>query len=128
VFATHGIFSGIAKSVIKEAPNLEKIIVTNSLPQNEASDFFGSQLEVVDISGMVSEFIRRSHYNESVSVLSQGFHPGLRDIYRLQHMPRSMQETDTETEHQEDEIIPPAEDLNLRRVRKGFRLESICWD
>merc|ERR1719347_2393266 len=45
VFATHGIFSGVAKSVIKEAPNLEKIIVTNSLPQNEASQFFGSKLE-----------------------------------------------------------------------------------
>ena len=75
---------------------------------------------------MVSEFIRRSHYNESVSVLSQGFHPGLRDIYRLQH--RQKDSSDTDSDQQEEEIIPPAEDLNLRRVRKGFRLESICWD
>ena len=26
VFATHGIFSGVAKSVIKESPNLEKVL------------------------------------------------------------------------------------------------------
>ena len=107
-----------------------QIIVTNSLPQTETSEYFGSQLEVVDISGMVSEFIRRSHYNESVSVLSQGFHTGLRDLYRLQnrHQPS---ESDAESDHEqleESETIPAAEDLNLRRIRKGFRLESICWD
>ena len=27
VFATHGIFSGVAKSVLKESPNLEKVFV-----------------------------------------------------------------------------------------------------
>ena len=115
-----------------------QIIVTNSLPQTETSEYFGSQLEVVDISGMVSEFIRRSHYNESVSVLSQGFHTGLRDIYRqtsrLQNRPRAhhqLSESDIESDQEqleESETIPPAEDLNLRRIRKGFRLESICWD
>ena len=110
-----------------------QIIVTNSLPQTETSEYFGSQLEVVDISGMVSEFIRRSHYNESVSVLSQGFHTGLRDLYRLQNRPRAHQpsESDTESDQEqleESETISAAEDLNLRRVRKGFRLESICWD
>ena len=83
---------------------------------------------------MVSEFIRRSHYNESVSVLSQGFHTGLRDIYRLHNRPRAhhhLSESDTESDQEqpeESETIPPAEDLNLRRIRKGFRLESICWD
>ena len=35
--------------------------------------------------GMVSEYIRRSHYNESVSVLSHNYQPGLRDRYRQQH-------------------------------------------
>ena len=105
VFATHGIFSGCAKSILKEFPNLEKvtgnsyidikilifqylktfqIVVTNSLPQKDNVEYFGSKIEVVDISGMVSEYIRRSHYNESVSVLSHNYHPGLRDMYRQQ--------------------------------------------
>merc|ERR1711976_845733 len=79
VFATHGIFSGCAKTILKEFPNLEQIIVTNSVPQKENKEFFGSQLEVVDISGMVSEYIRRSLYNESVSVLSHTYQPGLKD-------------------------------------------------
>ena len=42
-------------------------------------------MEVVDISGMVSEYIRRSHYNESVSVLSSNFTPGLKEVFRQQH-------------------------------------------
>ena len=59
-----------------------QIVVTNSLPQGLNVARMGSKLEVIDISGetfsflffsswfgfqgMVSEFIRRSHYNESV--------------------------------------------------------------
>ena len=42
-------------------------------------------MEVVDISGMVSEYIRRSHYNESVSVLSSNYTPGLKEVFRQQH-------------------------------------------
>ena len=61
-----------------------QIVVTNSLPQKDNVEYFGSKIEVVDISGMVSEYIRRSHYNESVSVLSHNYHPGLRDMYRQQ--------------------------------------------
>ena len=54
------------------------------MPQKDNVEYFGSKIEVVDISGMVSEYIRRSHYNESVSVLSHNYHPGLRDMYRQQ--------------------------------------------
>ena len=61
-----------------------QIVVTNSLPQSANVARMGSKIEVIDISGgifflqivnilrrlsilgMVSEFIRRSHYNESV--------------------------------------------------------------
>ena len=42
-------------------------------------------LVTITILGMVSEYIRRSHYNESVSVLSHNYQPGLRDRYRQQH-------------------------------------------
>ena len=67
---------------------MSQIVVTNSLPQSANVARMGSKIEVIDISGwtfytlqianifiklydshfsgMVSEFIRRSHYNESV--------------------------------------------------------------
>ena len=59
--------------------------MTNSLPQKHNIEFFGSKMDVVDISGMVSEYIRRSHYNESVSVLSNNYNPGLKEVFRQQH-------------------------------------------
>jgi ribose-phosphate pyrophosphokinase len=66
-FVTHGILSGNAlKSV--EASTLEKLIVTNTLPQqkNQAAC---SKIEVLDIGKVLGEVIRRSHYGESVSKL-----------------------------------------------------------
>jgi len=129
VFATHGIFSGCARQILREDkfPNLEKIVVTNSLPQTQNKEFFGEKIEVVDISGMVSEYIRRSHYNESVSVLSNNYQPGIKEKYRLHQGQISYNEYE-EFQEQEEPEIGEAEDRNLRRVRKGFRLESICWD
>jgi len=129
VFATHGIFSGCARQILREDkfPNLEKIVVTNSLPQTQNKEFFGEKIEVVDISGMVSEYIRRSHYNESVSVLSNNYQPGIKEKYRLHQGQISYNECE-EFQEQEEPEIGEAEDRNLRRVRKGFRLESICWD
>jgi len=127
VFATHGIFSGCAKSILKEFPNLEKIVVTNSLPQKAHVEYFGDKIEVVDISGMVSEYIRRSHYNESVSVLSHNYQPGLRDRYRQQHRQQT-EHPESSEEDIEDPEISEVEDINLRRIRKGFRLSSVCWD
>lgn len=123
VLATHGIFSGTCSLILQEAGNLEKIVVTNSLPQSSNVARMGSKLEVIDISGMVSEFIRRSHYNESVSVLSGRY-------FKL---------TDKETENKERKISddmemdPEDQEAFLRAQasrgpRKGFRLESICWD
>jgi len=88
VLATHGIFSGTCSLILQEAGNLEKIVVTNSLPQSANVARMGSKIEVIDISGMVSEFIRRSHYNESVSVLSGRY-------FKL---------TDKEAEHRERKI------------------------
>jgi len=85
------------------------------------------KIEVVDISGMVSEYIRRSHYNESVSVLSNNYQPGIKEKYRLHQGQISYNECE-EFQEQEEPEIGEAEDRNLRRVRKGFRLESICWD
>jgi ribose-phosphate pyrophosphokinase len=69
VFAivTHGIFSGQAFGSI-DASSLEKLIVTNTLPQQE-NQARCEKIEVIDIGAVLGEVIRRSHYGESVSQL-----------------------------------------------------------
>jgi len=115
VFATHGIFSGPCHKILLDSPNLKKLVVTNSLPQGNNLTSLGTKLEVVDISGMVSEFIRRSHYNESVSVLSH---------YTVEQKVRKISsESEVEEDFSHLTIEPPTQ-----RLRKGFRLESVCWD
>lgn len=64
---THGILSHPALQRI-EGGALEKLIVTNTLPQ-QANKAQCSKIEEIDISHLLAETIRRSHYGESVSVL-----------------------------------------------------------
>ncbi|KAF8832330.1 phosphoribosyltransferase-like protein [Lentinula edodes] len=69
VFAivTHGILSGNALKNVEESA-LEKLIVTNTLPQGENQKMC-AKIEVIDIGNVLGEVIRRSHYGESVSKL-----------------------------------------------------------
>ncbi|OSX67560.1 hypothetical protein POSPLADRAFT_1038057 [Postia placenta MAD-698-R-SB12] len=64
---THGILSGNALKAIEESA-LEKLIVTNTLPQQENQEKC-SKIEVIDIGNVLAEVVRRSHYGESVSKL-----------------------------------------------------------
>ncbi|KAF9056151.1 phosphoribosyltransferase-like protein [Panaeolus papilionaceus] len=64
---THGILSGNALERIEKS-NLEKLIVTNTLPQH-GNQALCRKLEVIDIGKVLGEVIRRSHYGESVSKL-----------------------------------------------------------
>ena len=64
---THGILSGRALETIEESA-LEKLIVTNTLPQQE-NQAKCRKIEVIDIGMVLGEVIRRSHYGESVSKL-----------------------------------------------------------
>ncbi|KAH9937711.1 phosphoribosyl pyrophosphokinase [Fomitopsis serialis] len=64
---THGILSGKALKNIQESA-LEKLIVTNTLPQQENMAKC-DKIEVIDIGLVLAEVIRRSHYGESVSKL-----------------------------------------------------------
>ncbi|KAG2366536.1 phosphoribosyl pyrophosphokinase [Suillus spraguei] len=64
---THGILSGDALENIEKSV-LEKLIVTNTLPQKE-NQAKCSKIEVIDIGPVLGEVIRRSHYGESVSKL-----------------------------------------------------------
>jgi ribose-phosphate pyrophosphokinase len=69
VFAivTHGILSSNALERV-EGSALEKLVVTNTLPQRDKQSLCG-KLEVIDIAAVLAEVIRRSHYGESVSKL-----------------------------------------------------------
>jgi len=66
-FVTHGILSGNALENVEKS-DLEKLIVTNTLPQHE-NQAQCRKIEVIDIGKVLGEVIRRSHYGESVSKL-----------------------------------------------------------
>lgn len=64
VCATHGIFSGDALRKIEESA-IDRVIVTNSIPkQNHCK-----KLEMLDVSDLLGEAIKRIHNNESISNL-----------------------------------------------------------
>ncbi|KAM4059220.1 phosphoribosyl synthetase-associated domain-containing protein [Hirsutella rhossiliensis] len=66
---THGIFSGDAIPRLN-ASAIDKIIVTNSVPQEEHRRLC-PKLEVLDIAPVFAEAIRRVHHGESISRLFQ---------------------------------------------------------
>jgi len=126
IFAAHGVFSGDAYDNLKKAQNLEKVIVTNSIPQEISKQKFGTLLQVVDISGIISEYIRRCHYNESVSVLSDvGGEFDTKDQL-LRTLIR--QEMDDERRPDGEEADYGDVEGPVARVRRGYRLDSVCWD
>jgi ribose-phosphate pyrophosphokinase len=63
-FVTHGILSGPAIKVINESA-LERLVVTNTIPMGEKQALC-DKIEVVDVSHVLAETIRRSHFGESV--------------------------------------------------------------
>uniref|UniRef100_A0A8C1VB51 ribose-phosphate diphosphokinase n=2 Tax=Cyprinus carpio TaxID=7962 RepID=A0A8C1VB51_CYPCA len=64
---THGIFSGPAISRINTA-NFEAVVVTNTIPQEDKIKHC-NKIQVIDISMILAEAIRRTHNGESVSYL-----------------------------------------------------------
>ncbi|KAG7661453.1 PRS5 [[Candida] subhashii] len=66
---THGIFSGDAVNRINKSA-IDKVITTNSVPQSDTADVFGEdKFEVLDVSRIFAEAIRRINNGESVSML-----------------------------------------------------------
>jgi len=65
---THGVFSGDAINRIN-ASAIDKVVVTNSVPQEKHKAQLGSKLEILDIAPIFAEAIRRVHHGESISVL-----------------------------------------------------------
>ncbi|KAK2108830.1 Ribose-phosphate pyrophosphokinase 2 [Saguinus oedipus] len=64
---THGIFSGPAISRINNAA-FEAVVVTNTIPQEDKMKHC-TKIQVIDISMILAEAIRRTHNGESVSYL-----------------------------------------------------------
>ncbi|XP_038437651.1 ribose-phosphate pyrophosphokinase 1-like isoform X3 [Canis lupus familiaris] len=64
---THGILSGPAISRINSAC-FEAVVVTNTIPQEDKTKHC-SKIQVIDISAILAEAIRRTHNGESVSCL-----------------------------------------------------------
>jgi ribose-phosphate pyrophosphokinase len=69
LLATHGILSGDALSLIEANPNVERLVITNTLPISEAKRQLTTKLEIIDVSHVFSEAIRRTHNGESISFL-----------------------------------------------------------
>lgn len=65
---THGVFSGDAINRVNKSA-IDKIIITNSVPQRDHADALGIKFEVLDVSRIFAESIRRIHNGESVSML-----------------------------------------------------------
>ncbi|ABN66853.2 phosphoribosylpyrophosphate synthetase [Scheffersomyces stipitis CBS 6054] len=66
---THGVFSGDAINRVNKSA-IDKVITTNSVPQSERMKVLGSdKFEVLDVSRILAESIRRIHNGESVSML-----------------------------------------------------------
>jgi len=67
---THGVLSGDAVARIN-ASALDRVIVTNTVAQTADRRAACPKLEVLDMSGMFAEAIRRVHHGESINVLFQ---------------------------------------------------------
>ncbi|MGD9109850.1 MAG: ribose-phosphate pyrophosphokinase [Phycisphaerales bacterium] len=66
VGATHGVFAGEAVQNLSKAP-IDEVVVTDTIPLNDAAKKIG--VEVLSVSSMLGEAIKRIHNNASVSSL-----------------------------------------------------------
>ncbi|CAD6896557.1 unnamed protein product [Tilletia laevis] len=65
---SHGLLSGKSIELLRLA-KLEKLVVTNTIANAEKAVEAGGKLEVMDVSNVVAEAIRRTHNGESISML-----------------------------------------------------------
>ncbi|EDO16118.1 hypothetical protein Kpol_1001p30 [Vanderwaltozyma polyspora DSM 70294] len=69
VIATHGVFIGDCLQQLEQSEAIHKIVVTNSYPIPKEHIEMSTKLEVIDVSAIFAECIRRDHNGESISVL-----------------------------------------------------------
>jgi ribose-phosphate pyrophosphokinase len=66
IMATHGLFTDGALERLSR-PEISEVVVTNTLPQNLASQL--PKIRVLDVAPLFAEAIRRVHANESIASL-----------------------------------------------------------
>ena len=69
--ATHGIFGDDSLEQMEDCDCIDYIVVTNTYPIGTERVKRSKKLVVLDLSGLLSEAIRRNHYGESISALFQ---------------------------------------------------------
>jgi len=69
IIATHGLFGGDSLEDLQNCNCIDAIVVTNSFPIPDERVRANKKLIVLDLSGLLSEAIRRNHYGESISAL-----------------------------------------------------------
>jgi ribose-phosphate pyrophosphokinase len=67
--ATHGLFGGHSLEELDECEYITSVVVTNAFPINAERERLNKKLIVLDVSGLLSEAIRRNHHGESISQL-----------------------------------------------------------
>lgn len=65
---SHGILSGRSIDLVRKL-EMERLVVTNTIPNVEKVQESGGRLEVMDVSPVIAESIRRAHHGESIAVL-----------------------------------------------------------
>lgn len=71
--ATHGLFGGDSLHELEMCDEIDAVVVTNAFPIPEEKRQGIKKLVVLDVSGLLSEAIRRNHHGESISALYQHF-------------------------------------------------------
>ncbi|KAM3087691.1 ribose-phosphate pyrophosphokinase 1 [Clarireedia jacksonii] len=67
--ATHGLFGGDSLQELQHCDCIDTILVTNSFPIPFEKSRDAKKLQILDLSQLLSEAIRRNHYGESISAL-----------------------------------------------------------
>lgn len=71
--ATHGLFGGDCLRELDMCDEIEAIVVTDAFPVPPEKRRQSKKLVVLDVSGLLSEAIRRNHHGESISQLYTHF-------------------------------------------------------
>ncbi|PWN23390.1 phosphoribosyl pyrophosphokinase [Microstroma glucosiphilum] len=65
---SHGILSGKAVELLRKL-EMKRLVVTNTIPNEEKAQDANGRLEIMDVSAVMAESIRRAHHGESIAVL-----------------------------------------------------------
>lgn len=69
ILGTHGVFNDDCLEILNACKCIDKIVVTNTYPISKERIEKNSKLNVIDVSPIFAECIRRDHFGESISVL-----------------------------------------------------------